>query len=832
MLASHNWLMELSGLSVDPAEVAKRLTLAGLEVESTREFGAKLDKVVVAEVRSMRPHPQRDKLRLVTVFDGQRESEVVCGAPNVPAPGGRVAFAQLGASLPNGMSIEERKLGGVVSTGMICSEVELDIGADSDGILILDDSAVPGTPLTAALGLSDTVYEIGLTPNRPDCLGHVGIARELCALFEKPFALPKAPAFASLLEPSPAVVAEGDSAIELFAASGHARVKPTAAGSPVRIQISAPERCARYGAAVVLGVEIGPSPFAIRYRLHTLGLRAISNVVDATNLILLGWGQPIHAFDLRKLNGPAIDVRLARDGEKMKTLDGQERTLTADDLLICDAKGPVALAGVMGGANSEIGADTRDVLIECAYFDPRSVRRTSKRTGLHTDSSHRFERGVDPHATCAVLAYSSALVASLAGGAVGQRALDVYPSKIEKKHVKYRPARAELLLGRKVTAAESKSVFERLGCEVASSGSDLEVVVPTHRPDITREADLIEELARVQGYETIPTQLPALRPVADAGSAETAFVRRVREAAVSCGLHEAVNFAMVAPSTLAKTKAPAADRAVKIANPMSEERSVLRTAVLPGLLMNLLAAQRTQQKRFAGFECSRLFSPTGRGSLPDERYELAVVLWGQRHSWYEEREELGFYDAKGVMESLTHALVGERGRTELDAGLAETAPYLHPKRSARVACGSQASVGVLGELHPDVARDLDLSGRPIVIVLDVALLLSAARERGVRTAVPLPRFPAATRDLAVVVAESVPAGEVAGVLSEVAAGLAESVRLFDIYRGAPVPEGHKSLAFHVTYRDASATLTDKRVDEAHAKVSAQAEARFGAAVRK
>ncbi|HET6338471.1 MAG TPA: phenylalanine--tRNA ligase subunit beta [Polyangiales bacterium] len=832
MLASHNWLRELSGLSVDPAEVAKRLTLAGLEVESMRRFGGGLDNVVVAEVRGMRPHPQREKLRLVTLFDGERESEVVCGAPNVPDPGGRVAFAKLGASLPNGLKIEERKLGGVVSSGMICSEVELNLGADGDGILILDSSAQPGAPLTAALGLSDTIYEIGLTPNRPDCLGHVGIARELCALFDKPFLLPPPPDFRALFNPTPALLIEDKSGFGLFEARAHETLTPSAAGSPVRVQISAPDRCPRYGAALVLGVQIAPSPFAFRYRLHTLGLRAISNVVDATNLILLGWGQPIHAFDLRKLNGPSIDVRLAREGEKMHTLDGQERTLTADDLLICDAKGPVALAGVMGGANSEIGPDTRDVLIECAYFDPRSVRRTSKRTGLHTDSSHRFERGVDPHATRAVLADSSALVASLAGGAVGSRALDVYPKPIEKQHVRFRPARAQLLLGREVTAAEAKPVFERLGCEVAVSGSDFDVVVPTHRPDITREADLIEELARVSGYDTIPTVLPVLRPVADAGSSEIAFVRRLREAAVSCGLHEAVNFAMVATSTLEKAKAPQPDRAVRLANPMSEERSVLRTAVLPGLLMNLLTAQRHQQKRFAGFEVSRVFTPTARGALPDERYELAVVLWGLRQSWYEEREELDFYDAKGVMESLSHAVLGERGRTELDAQLADAAPYLHPKRSARVVCGSQAKVGFLGELHPDVVRELDLTGRPAVLVLDVASLLAAARGRGQSPAAALPRFPAATRDLAVVVAESVPAGEVAGVLSEVAAGLAESVRLFDIYRGAPVPDGQKSLAFHVTYRDPSATLTDKRVDEAHAKVAAQAEARFGAAVRK
>jgi phenylalanyl-tRNA synthetase beta chain len=506
--------------------------------------------------------------------------------------------------------------------------------------------------------------------------------------------------------------------------------------------------------------------------------------------------------------------------------------------LICDAAGPVALAGVMGGANSEIGASTRDVLIECAYFDPRSVRRTSKRLGLHTDSSHRFERGVDPLATRSVLAHASALIGELGGGVVAARALDVRAEPTQHKRVQFRAARAQALLGRPVRAAEAEPVFRRLGCEVSGSGETLDVVLPSHRPDLSREVDLIEELARVQGYASIPSVLPALRPSEDATTSEVAFVRRLREAAVAQGLHEAVNYAFVAPSALARARAPEAARAIKLSNPMSEERSLLRTAVLPGLLTNLLGAQRHQQKRFAGFELARVFMPAGQGELPAEHYEFAALLWGVRQSWYEEREELDFYDAKGLLESLTHALLGERGRTQLDGGLAERAPFLHPKRAALAMCGradSARAVGVLGELHPDVVRDWDLTGRPVVLVLEVPLLLAAAAERGARHGsgtVSLPRFPAATRDLAVLVAESVPAGEVAEVLGAAAQGLAESVRLFDIYRGAPVPPEHKSLAFHVTYRDLSATLTDKRVDEVHAKVSAQAEARFGAAVRK
>jgi phenylalanyl-tRNA synthetase beta chain len=826
MLASHRWLMQLTGLTgLQPDEVARRLTAAGLEVEARHAHGEGLQDVVVAEVRAIKPHPQRDKLRLVRVFDGQSEHEVVCGAPNVPTAGGRVALARLGAKLPNGMAIEERKLGGVVSRGMICSEVELGIGVEADGILVLAAELAPGQPLVDALELRDTIYEIGLTPNRPDCLGHVGIARELCALFGKPFELSPPPVAANLAAPGSAIP-DGPHAFTLLEGSG---LELPAALEPIRVEIEAPDRCARYGAALVRDVQIGPSPFALRYRLHTLGLRPISNVVDATHLILLGWGQPIHAFDLAKLRGSRIVVRLANAGERLQTLDGQERSLTRDDLLICDGEGPVALAGVMGGANSEIGPATRDVLIECAYFDPRSVRRTSKRTGLHTDASHRFERGADPRAVRPVLMDAASLIAALGGGRPVARALDVQARAIEPKRVAFRPERAQRLLGRPVRAEDARPIFERLGCSIETHGDGLLVTLPTFRPDLSREVDLIEEFARVTGYDTIPTELPLLRPNAQASGVEIRFVRRMREVAVAQGLLEAVNYAFLAPATLEKARAGGAP--IRLANPMSEERSLLRTAVLPGLLSNLQSARRHQQRRFAGFELGRVFDADGSSPLPRERYQFAALLWGLRQSWYEEREEFDFYDAKGVLESLTHGLIGAPAEARLDPGLAEDAPFLHPKRAARAMWAAQA-VGVLGEVHPDVVRAFDLSGRPVALILEIGPLLAAAGARSRPVASSLPRYPAATRDLAVVVPEAVPAGDVANVLREVAGSVAESVRLFDIYRGAPVPDGHKSLAFHVVYRDPSATLTDQRVDEVHGRVTAQTEARFGGALRK
>jgi phenylalanyl-tRNA synthetase beta chain len=829
MRASHSWLMQLSGLSLTPESVAQKLTSAGLEVEGVEPWGQGLDGVVVAEVRGTRPHPERDKLTLVTVFDGAGEDEVVCGASNVPAPGGRVALAKLGTKLPGGMEIAERKLAGVVSRGMLCSETELGIGSAEGGILVLGDDtpARPGTPITEALGLADSVYEISITPNRPDCLGHLGLARELCVLEGKAFGLPPVPA-ARAASVAPGVFAQREGVRALSGLTSAAAEAPIDFGA-VRVDIADAVRCPRYGAALVDGVRIGPAPFWVRYRLHVLGLRAINNVVDATNLILLGFGHPIHAFDFDKLRGARIQVRLAGPGEQVSTLDGVERELGTDDLLICDGQGPVALAGVMGGANSEIVPETTRVLIECAYFDPRSVRRTSKRLGLHTDSSHRFERGVDPNGVPDVLAHSAALVAALSGGRAGQQALDLVAQPIAPLQIALRAARIESLLGCPFDAALAERLLGGLGCTLTARPDGWQVGVPSHRPDLTREVDLIEELARLRGYDTLPSALPPIRPSSEGSHAELSFLRSLREAGAAAGLHEAVNYAMVADTDLRAARV--SEAAPRIANPLSEERSVLRTSLLPGLGRNLRLAQRQQVKRFAVFELSRVFAPPEVRALPHERFELGVLLWGQRLRWYAEDEPLDFYDAKAALQAVVRSVTGRTLEARLDDTLEQDAPYLHPRRRARLVLGDRP-LGQLGELHPDVVQGLELEGRPVYGVLDVAALQLAARDLGPVQARPLPRFPSSTRDLALVLEEGVQTGEVVAALRQAGGELVEAVTVFDLYRGEPVPAGHKSAAFHVVYRDPAATLTDKAVDQLHQKLTAAAERRFGATVRK
>lgn len=833
MLASHAWLQELTGLSLEVDDVARRLTRAGIEVESITRYGHNLDKVVVAEVRGAKPHPSRDKLQLVTVFDGQEEREIVCGAPNVPAPGRRVVLAQLGAKLPNGIEIAERALGGVKSLGMLCGETELGVGADDSGLLVIEQAlhevARPGTPVAQALGLDDSVYELGLTPNRPDCLGHVGLARELCALFDKPFALPKPGGAPRVHSGAWAGSSEASFALELPGKP----VSGDALATPFRVEIAASDRCPRYGAAYVEGVTVGPSPFALRYRLHVLGLRAISNVVDVTNLVLLLWGQPIHGFDADFLRGSRIEVRLAKAGERMKTLDDVERALTSDDLLICDGEGPVALAGVMGGAGSQIQATTTRVLIECAYFEPRTVRRTSKRLGMHTDSSHRFERGVDPSAVRHVLADAAARIAVLGGGVVRDQALDVVGRPITAQPIALRSARVTAVLGKSIADVETTRILTRLGCTVAQAEAGYSVTPPLHRPDLSREIDLIEELGRLTGYDQLPTQLPAIRASAEGTPASLKLVRRVREAAASAGLFEAVNYAFVAPGDLEQARVKPS--AVVLRNPMTEARCVMRSSLLPGLAQNLRDAQNTQQRSFALFEVARVFSAPRPGQaipeLPHESYQLALLLWGQRPCWYREDEVYDFYDAKAAVQSIVQALSGYTPSTELDAARLSEEAALHPKRCASVVLGG-AAIGVVGELHPDVVGSLGLSGRPVYAALELPALEQALLTLGRPAAKALPRFPSSTRDVAVVVAEDVPAGDVVAVLAQAAGPKAERVALFDIYRGDPVPAGHKSLALHVVYRGLDATLTDREVDAAHAAVLKAAEARFSASVRR
>jgi phenylalanyl-tRNA synthetase beta chain len=809
--ASHRWLRELvPALAASPAEIAARLTNAGLEVEALTDFGAASRAVVVARVEKIEPHPARAKLRLVTVDAGRGPERVVCGAPNVPDPGGFVVLARNGTHLPaKNMTLEPKDIGGVVSEGMLCSEAELGLRASGDaGILVLQDAgAALGKPLTDLVPeAADTIFEIGLTPNRPDGLGHVGLARELAALFGLPFS------------------------IDVAAPS---RTSPETVESRVSVEMTDLERCPLYGAALVEGVSVAPSPLGLAYRLESLGVRSISNVVDVTNIVMLKWGHPIHGFDFSLVRGGKIVVRRARDGEELETLDGAKRKLVEDDLVIADASGPVALAGVMGGQGSELRSETRDVLVECAYFTSRGIRRAARRHGMHTESSHRFERGVDPLDIARVLRDTARLLVELAGGTARSTFPIFGEPPPRPARIRIRKAKTDALLGIDVSLAETRSILERLGCAVegAADASALGVDPPSHRPDLRLEEDLVEEIVRVHGIDRVPSIVPPIVPqLHDLRSAMSGAVRR---AAVDVGLSEALTMGFVSPAELAAVGAPPST--FPLLNPLSEERSVMRTSLLPGLVEAARRAKNHGVSDVRLFSIGARFLPDASSKLACEAPSFAAILTGHRETPLGKPTKLDIYDAKGVAIEIVERATRQAASVASQKEGARS-PALHPRGAADVVVGAKI-VGRFGPLHPNVARATDIGIEAFVIELDLDVLEGL----GTRTPRyrPIPTLPAATRDIALVVHDDVLAATVAEAIREAGGDLCESAAVFDVFRGGSVPEDHRSLAYHVVYRDPRAasdpasarTLTDAEVDERHAAVVTAVTERFGAVIR-
>lgn len=853
MLVSYRWLTELlPDLDREPEEVAEALSAIGLAVDGVTDLRSALRPVVVATVESVTKHPTRSTLSLVTVRihggEGPVPSSgslppsrdlrslppspelttVVCGASNVPAPGGQVLHAGLGSRLPGvDFVIASRDIGGVRSEGMLCSQAELGLEAESDGIWTFAPGSFPaGTRLIDAFPEArDVLFELDVTPNRPDALGHVGVARDLAAYFEIDFDPPEAEE-----------VKEAGSAI----------------AQAVSLQNRAPERCPRYGLALVRGVQIGPSPDFMRWRLHRLGVRPISSVVDVTNWVLLEFGQPLHAFDLARVQKSTIEVRLARDGETITTLDGQVRNLTADDLLITDGGGPTALAGIMGGKDSEIQSDTRDVLLECAHFAPRGIRRTARRLGMHSESSHRFERGTDHAVTEAVLLRARALLCKLAGGVAAPGTLRADGAPMELPRIELRSERIERLLGVPVPFKEAVRTLGRLGLTVeylrdAEHGAKHALVRgASHRPDVNIEQDLIEEVARIRGLDEIPTVLPAIEPQVPRTSG--ALEREVAGIAVSLGLSEALTYSFVAPSDLEKLKAVAP--VVRLQNPLSEERSVLRTSLLPGLLEAVGRARRRGQKRALLFATGAVFLPVGSEhpysparpstredttGLPYERPSWAAVLAGSRVEHLELKpKDFDVYDAKAIAVEMVERLTGKRATVQ--AAEPNRLPHIHPRGAASVFVDG-ALVGSFGPLHPDVVEAWDLGATLQVIELDLGTIEAVGKVTPRYR--PVPKLPAVTRDLSLLILDETPAASVAQTIRAEAGELCESVDIESEFRGGSVPAGQRSLTFRVVYRDPQArlnpevarTLTDKEIDLIQEKVVARVSRQFGASLR-
>jgi len=795
MRLSLNWLKDFVDLTVTAQELADRLTLAGLEVEALEEVVPDFSGVVVARVTKVEPHPQADRLQVAEVEDGRASYRVVCGAPNVAA-GRLYAFAPLGAVVSEGRKIKAAKLRGVASEGMLLAEDELGLSTDHLGLMEIPQDLALGRDVAEALNLADVILEVAVTANRADCLSVLGLAREVAALLAQPLRHPET------------IVAE-------VAEPAHPLAKVT---------ILDAVGCPRYAARLLLDLTVGPSPFWLRRRLQLAGLRAINNLVDVTNYVLLEFGQPLHAFDFQKLRGGEIVVRRPRKEEGyFTTLDGQERPLVTDTLLICDRDQPVALAGVMGGLESEVTAGTRQVLIESAYFDPGTIRRTSKRLGLSTEASYRFERGVDPEGTIHALERAAQLMAAVGGGRVLAGRIDAYPQPIYRPRLSLRVSRANAVLGTDFPGDEIHRLLTRLHLPtIKKDGDTLEVQVPSFRGDLEREIDLIEEIARLAGFERIPVTAPRGELTTRRAGPEARLRMEARQILLGQGFFEAVNYSF--QSEKLQALPGGGGEALRLANPLSEEQSLMRTSLLPGLLDTLRRNQLQQLADVRLFELSKIFITLAGTELPREEQWLTGVMSGAREesSWLAAKAQVDFYDLKGVVETLLQGLlipeVSFRGE-----GLAA-----HFQQGARIFSGER-ELGVLGEIAPRIGERVDLEGPIWAFELNFEDLAAAAQPFPLFT--PLPRYPAAYRDIALIVAEAVTVAQVARALHHHGAPRLVEARLFDVYVGAPIPPGKRSLAFRLSYRDPDKTLTDEAVNRQHEAVVKALAAELGAELR-
>ena len=791
MLLSLDWLREFTPYEGTAQELADRLTMLGLEVDEIHDPFAEIRSgVVVGHVIERAKHPEADKLSVCKVDVGGEVLSIVCGAPNVAA-GQKAPVARVGATLPGGLKIGKAKVRGVESFGMICSERELGLTEDHKGILVLPDACKPGTLFCEALELESAVINVDLTPNRGDCLSILGLAREVAMVYGLPLRLPE--------------IRLNEDASER-------------AEDFWRIDIPEGELCPLYQARVIRGCRIGESPDWLKYRLIAMGLRPINNIVDATNYVMLELGQPTHAFDEDLLKGGVIQVKRAADGSTLTTLDGQQRKLTADDLLIWDAERPVALAGVMGGQNSEIHDKSTNVLLETAIFRPGTVRKTARRLGLPSDASHRFERGVDQLLSPLACDRVSGLIAELAGGRVLAGVAKAEPKPWTKRAHTFRLSRAADLLGVELSPEFCKKTLTALGCVVQDGGEAWQVESPSHRPDIEREVDLIEEVGRVHGLDRIPAVLPHVKktlaePPAEALSVrggEFAFLTRVKRWGLGVGLREAINYSFVGHKDLDLLGLPKEGR-IDVANPLSEEQNVMRPAVAPGLLQNLRANLGHGDDGLRLFEAARVFTRDAASeTTARERLRLGLLLHGRRfpgHPWPRE-EQFDYPDIKGLVEHLLASL----GLPAPEVELRQDHEWLEPCVAVRV---RDRDIGVMGRVKPAVADEHKARFPLWMAELDLEEIwsLSAGLAACFR---PLPKFPASWRDMTLVAPLGFPVSGIKSALLGAGQKLLEDVELVDEYR----PEGaaERNLTFRLTYRAAERTLTDRDVDKAHAAV--------------
>ncbi|MCJ7839811.1 phenylalanine--tRNA ligase subunit beta [Lederbergia sp. NSJ-179] len=803
MLVSYKWLQEYVDLAgVTATELAEKITRSGIEVDGVEQKSDGVKKVVVGHILECEKHPQADKLNKCVVDVGEEEPvQIICGAPNV-AKGQKVAVAKVGAVLPGNFKIKKAKLRGEVSNGMICSLQELGIEGKlvpkefADGIFVFPSEVKVGANALELLNLDDEVLELDLTPNRADALSMLGMAYETAAILDKDIKWP-----------------ETD-------------VNPSAekAEDSISVKVETTEGCPLYTAKVIRNVKIGPSPLWMQARLMSAGIRPHNNVVDITNYILLEYGQPLHAFDYDKFGSKEVVVRLAHEGEKIVTLDNVERTLTGEQMVITNGSEPVALAGVMGGANTEVSSDTTTVLLESAYFSGASVRATSKHHGLRSEASTRYEKGVDPSRVRPAAERAAKLMAELAGG-------EILEGRVEDDHLTIEPVTLSItlekinrVLGTDISESEVVALFKRLQFEASVEEGTFTVTAPTRRGDITIEEDLIEEVARLYGYDLLPKTLP--KGAATAGGLTKVQEKRrtARDFLEGAGLYQTITYSLASEEKSAQYALESREP-VKLAMPMSEEHSCLRMSIIPQLLESLSYNIARQQDSVALYEIGSIFLHNGEKEQPDEQEHIAGALTGLwvENAWQGEKKPVDFYVAKGILEGLFEKM----GVADLVEWRAAQIEGMHPGRTAEIVFSNEV-IGFVGELHPTMEKEWDLDDTYVFEFQAEPIFQYELPELKYS---PIPKFPSISRDIALVVDTTVTAGTLENIIQEAGGKLLKSIKVFDLYEGEHMNKGEKSIAFSLTYANPEKTLTDEEVVKAHERVLAAVKEKVGAELR-
>ena len=807
MLIPISWLKRYVPVDMPAQELAHKLTMAGLEIDEVREVGADWgrDKVVVGHVTALDRHPNADRLTVPTLDLGGGETiQVVCGGPNLAA-GQKIAFAHAGAMLHSTrtgktQALKKSKIRGVESAGMVCSEVELGLGDDHDGILVLPDDAPVGMPLVDYLG--DAVLDADVTPNRPDCLSILGVAHEVAALTG-----------GTVTEPDATYPEDGDP-IE----------------RDITIEIADPDLCSRYGASLIRGVTVGPSPQWLQDALNSVGMRPINNIVDVTNFVMMEYGQPLHAFDFDTIGDSTVIIRAARSGEKFTTLDEEQRTLEPPMLTIADSQDAIALAGVMGGLNTEVGDSTTNVLIESANFDANNTRNTATGLGMRTEASYRFERGIRQDLVPRALRRATALTLELAGGVAAKGIIDVFPVVKTPPTLTIGSEQFRRVLGTGISIDTIDRVLTSLGFETTRDGDSLEVQCPYWRADITIAEDLVEEVARIVGYDDVPATLMSTEIPHHQPNAERVVRERVRDALVSAGMQETISYSATSLEALEKVETPTEEpeAPLKLSNPMSSDLSHMRTTLRSGVLQTLSFNRRMSRgEGLRLFEIGAVYLPKEEAKerdLPDEKEMLMGVLSGPRSeaSWLVPEGDMDFFDAKGVLE----AVFSQIGVSE--SYEADTDSILLPGKTASVFCGNKP-VGTIGEVHPRVLARFDLDEESVALFeIDLGAVYAAAGRVSLQYS-PISRYPEAEQDIAILVDVDVPSSRIQTIINR--HRLVKKSAPFDLYSGEGVPQGKRSVAYRVTFQSDRSTLTGDLVDKARGDIMRQLEREVGATLR-